>query len=66
VGSADAMGVVTGLRLPEDYPMKSLLGTKPPTLTAREQWELRMEAAKERRAQRALDMSREVGGKDED
>jgi hypothetical protein len=63
----EGVGVVMmGLRLPEDYPARSLLGGRPPTMTAREQWALRMEAAKERKAQRALDMSREVGGNDED
>lgn len=38
-----------GLQPPEDYPGKSLIGTVPRPMTAREQWEQRMEAGKERR-----------------
>ena len=48
----------------DDWPPKSMLGTvpAPAPMTAIQRWALRMEAAKERKAQR----SREVGGNDED
>jgi hypothetical protein len=51
---------------PEGWPPKSLLGGTVSPMTAREQWALRMQAGAERKAQRAPDTSREVGGKDED
>ena len=51
---------------PEGWPPKSLLGGRPRPMTAAQRWALRIEAAKERKAQRALDMSREVGGKDDE
>ena len=47
---------------PEGWPPKSLLGSRPSPMTAAQRWALRMEVAKERKAQR----SREVGGNDED
>jgi hypothetical protein len=50
----------------DDWPPKPVLGTVPSPRTAIQRWALRMEAAKERKAQRALDMSKEVGGNDED
>jgi hypothetical protein len=43
------------LRPPDDWPMKSVLGTKPSAMSARERWEARMEVARERRAKRALE-----------
>jgi hypothetical protein len=50
----------------DDWPPKSLLGTVPSPMSASQRWALRMEAGEERKAQRALDMSRECGGNDED
>jgi hypothetical protein len=48
----EGVGVVIGLRLPDDYPPRSLLGQVPQKLTAEERWENHLLEAKARKAQR--------------
>ena len=56
---APMVGVVARVAAMElsEWPPKSLLGTRPEPMSARERWEQRMEAGKERR-------ERATGGED--